>query len=203
MNKESGAGLKIEHTGDRRAALDGASFVLNATAIGRNRLWKLDYDIPKKYGIRQTLGENGGPGGLFFTLRTLPMVFDFARDIEEKCPGALLINFSNPESRIILALAKYSHVRAVGLCEGIFGGRNHVAHIMDIPAAEIDVWGAGLNHCGRSIARIFGPASNADNAGDVNLCVLEARVESTPALEALPKRVIRLHREPTGHACKT
>jgi alpha-galactosidase len=85
LNDLSGAGLKIEHTTDRRAALDGAGFVLNATAIDRNRLWKLDYEIPKKYGISQTLGENGGPGGLSFTLRTLPMVLEFARDIEELC----------------------------------------------------------------------------------------------------------------------
>jgi alpha-galactosidase len=146
LNELSGAGLKIEHTTDRRAALDGAGFVLNATAIDRNRLWKLDYEIPKKYGIRQTLGENGGPGGLSFTLRTLPMVLDFARDIEELCPSALLVNFSNPESRVILALGKYSKVRAVGLCEGIFGGQEHVAHIMDIPKEDVDVWGAGLNH---------------------------------------------------------
>jgi len=146
LNRKSGAGLKIEQSADRRACLDGAGFVLNATAIDRNRLWKLDYEIPKKYGIRQTLGENGGPGGLFFTLRTLPMVFDFARDMEAKCPDALLINFSNPESRIILALGKYGKVRALGLCEGIFGGRGHVAHIMDVPAEEVDVWGAGLNH---------------------------------------------------------
>jgi alpha-galactosidase len=146
LNDLSGAGLKIEHTADRRAALDGAEFVLNATAIDRNRLWKLDYEIPKKHGIRQTLGENGGPGGLSFTLRTLPMVLDFARDIEELCPNALLINFSNPESRIILALGKYSKVRAVGLCEGIFGGQGHVAHIMDMPKEKVDVWGAGLNH---------------------------------------------------------
>jgi alpha-galactosidase len=146
LNKQSGAGLRIEHTPDRRAALEGAGFVLNATAIDRNRLWKLDYEIPKKHGIHQTLGENGGPGGLFFTLRTLPMVLDFARDMEELCPNALLINFSNPESRIILALGKYTNIRAVGLCEGIFGARGHVAHIMDMPAADIDVWGAGLNH---------------------------------------------------------
>ena len=146
LNKKSGAGLTIEHTTDRRAALAGAGFVLYATAIDRNRLWKLDYEIPRKHGIRHTLGENGGPGGLFFTLRTLPMVLDFARDMEELCPAALLINFSNPESRIVLALAKYSKVRALGLCEGIFGGRNHVAHIMDIPASAVDVWGAGLNH---------------------------------------------------------
>lgn len=146
LNELSGAGLRIEHTGDRRAALDGAGFVLNATAIDRIRLWKLDYEIPKKYGIRQTLGENGGPGGLFFTLRTLPMVLDLARDIEELCPNALLINFSNPESRIILALGKYSQVRAVGLCEGIFGARDDVARILDMHRADVDVWGAGLNH---------------------------------------------------------
>jgi alpha-galactosidase/6-phospho-beta-glucosidase family protein len=146
LNELSGAGMKIEHTTDRRAALDGAAFVLNATAIDRNRLWKLDYEIPKRHGIRQTLGENGGPGGLSFTLRTLPLVFDFARDVEELCPDALLINFSNPESRIILALGKYSKVRAVGLCEGIFGGQGHVAHIMDMPKEDVDVWGAGLNH---------------------------------------------------------
>jgi len=146
LNDLSGAGLKIEHTTDRRAALDGAGFVLNATAIERNRLWKLDYEIPKKYGIRQTLGENGGPGGLSFTLRTLPMVLEFARDIEELCPSALLINFSNPESRVILALGKYSKVRAVGLCEGIFGGQGDVAHVMDMPKQDVDVWGAGLNH---------------------------------------------------------
>jgi alpha-galactosidase len=146
LNDLSGAGLKIEHTTDRRAALDGAGFVLNATAIDRNRLWKLDYEIPKKHGIRQTLGENGGPGGLSFTLRTLPMVLDFAHDIDDLCPDALLINFSNPESRIILALSKYTSVRAVGLCEGIFGGQGHVAHIMDMPKEKVDVWGAGLNH---------------------------------------------------------
>lgn len=146
LNEQSGAGLAIEQTTERRSALDGADFVLNATAIDRNRLWKLDYEIPRKYGIRQTLGENGGPGGLFFTLRTLPMVFDFAHDIEELCPDALLINFSNPESRIILALGKYSRVRTLGLCEGIFGGQGHVAHIMDMPKSDVDVWGAGLNH---------------------------------------------------------
>ncbi len=146
MNEKSGAGLKIEHTTDRRAALDGAEFVVNSIAIERNRLWKLDFEIPKKYGIRHTLGENGGPGGLFFTLRTLPVIFDFVRDMEELCPNALFINFSNPESRIICALGKYSRTRAIGLCHGIFMSRNDVAEIMGLPAEDVDVWGAGLNH---------------------------------------------------------
>jgi len=146
MNQKSGAGIKIESTTDRRSALDGAGFVVNSTAIDRNRLWKLDFEIPKKYGIRQTLGENGGPGGLFFTLRTLPLVFDFIHDMEEICPDALFINFSNPESRIILGLGKYSKTRVIGLCHGIFMAQNDVATIMGLPPEQVDVWGAGLNH---------------------------------------------------------
>jgi len=146
LNAKSGAGLIIEQTTDRRAALDGAGFVVNATAIDRNRLWRQDFEVPKKHGIRHTLGENGGPGGLFFTLRTLPLVFDFVRNIEELCPNALFLNYSNPESRIIQALGRYTKVRHIGLCHGIFMGRDAVADIMQMPRERVDVWGAGLNH---------------------------------------------------------
>lgn len=146
LNAKSGAGLVIEQTTDRRAALGGAGFVVNATAIDRNHLWKLDWEVPRKYGIRHTLGENGGPGGLMFTLRTLPLVFDIAREIQELCPQALFLNFSNPENRIILALGKYSPVRALGLCHGIFMGQGDVARILGMPYEGVEVWGAGLNH---------------------------------------------------------
>jgi len=146
LNNKTGAGLLIEQTTDRRAAFDGAEFVVNATAIDRNRLWKLDFDVPRKYGIRHTLGENGGPGGLFFTLRTLPLVFDFVREMQEVCPKALFINFSNPESRIILALGRYSPIRALGLCHGILMGQGDVARIIGLPYEQVDVWGAGINH---------------------------------------------------------
>ena len=127
LNEKSGAGLKIEATTDWRAALDGTEFVVHSTAIDRNRLWRLDWEVPRKFGIRHTLGENGGPGGLFFTLRTLPVVFDFVREMELRCPRALFINFSNPESRIVLALGRYSKLRSLGLCHGIFLARGHVA----------------------------------------------------------------------------
>jgi len=146
LNAKSGAGLIVEQTTDRRAAFDGAGFVVNAAAIDRNRLWKLDWEVPRKYGIRHTLGENGGPGGLMFTLRTLPLVFDLVREMQELCPQALFLNFSNPENRIILALGKYSPIRALGLCHGIFMGQGDVARIMGLPYEEIEVWGAGLNH---------------------------------------------------------
>ncbi len=146
LNDKSGAGLKIEATTDWRAALDGAGFVVHSTAIDRNRLWRHDFEVPRKYGIRHTLGENGGPGALFFTLRTLPVVFDFVREMEARCPQALFINFSNPESRIILALGQHSRIKHIGLCHGIFIARSQVAAILGLPEARVDVWGAGLNH---------------------------------------------------------
>lgn len=146
LNQKTHAGLIVEQATDRRAALDGAGFVVNATAIDRNRLWRLDFAIPRKYGIRQTLGENGGPGGLFFTLRTLPLVFDFVREMQELCPKALFINFSNPESRIVLALGKYSSIQALGLCHGIFMGQGDVARVLEMPYEQIELWAAGINH---------------------------------------------------------
>ncbi len=146
LNRRGDAGLKIERTTDRRAALDGARFVVNSVAIDRNRLWKQDFDIPKKYGIRHTLGENGGPGGLFFTLRTMPLIFDIARDVEDLCPDALFINLSNPESRIVLGLSRYSKVKPLGLCHGLFLARWFICQILGMAEAEVDLWGAGLNH---------------------------------------------------------
>jgi alpha-galactosidase len=146
MNQQSGAGMVIQKTTDRLEALPGAGFVLNAIAIDRNRLWKLDFEIPKKYGIRHTLGENGGPGAVFFTLRTIPVIMDIVRDMERLCPEAYFINFSNPESRIILALGMYSKIRSIGLCHGLFMGRDDIAKIMGLPAEGLDILGAGMNH---------------------------------------------------------
>ncbi len=146
MNEASKSGLKIEATMDRRKALPGAEFVISSIAIERCKLWKYDFEIPKKYGIRHTLGENGGPGGLFFTMRTIPMVLDIVRDMEKLCPNAYFINFSNPESRIVLTLGRYSSIKSMGLCHGVFMGQNDVARIMGLNKDDIDVWAAGLNH---------------------------------------------------------
>lgn len=146
LRKKSGLDLTLERTTDRRAAFDGADFVVNSVAIDRNRLWRHDFEVPRKYGIRHTLGENGGPGGLFFTLRTMPLIFDIARDAQEICPDALFINLSNPESRLVLGLARYTRVRALGLCHGVFLARWFICQILGMPEAEVDVWAAGLNH---------------------------------------------------------
>lgn len=186
LNAKSGAGLAIEQTTDRRAAFDGADFVVNAAAIDRNRLWKLDFEIPRKHGIRHTLGENGGPGGLFFTLRTLPLVFDFAREMEERCPRALFINFSNPESRIVLALGKYSPIRALGLCHGIFMGRGDVARILGRPYDDIEVWAAGINHF-QCILQVRDRASGAD----LYPLLREREPDYDPAFGPLTRKLFR------------
>ena len=146
LNRRNGAGILIERSTDRRAARSGARFVISSGARERNRLWKQDFEVPKKYGIRHTLGENGGPGGLFFTLRTMPLIFDIVRDVEDLCPDALFINLSNPESRIVLGLSKYSRVKVMGLCHGLFLARWFICQILGMAESEVELWGAGLNH---------------------------------------------------------
>jgi alpha-galactosidase len=186
LNERSGAGMNIEFTVDRRAALDGASFVVNSAAVDRLRLWKLDFEVPKKYGIRHTLGENAGPGGLFFTLRTIPMIFDFIRDIEELCPKALFINFSNPESRIILALAKYSRIHAIGLCHGVFIARSFAANIMELPPDLVEVSSAGLNHF-QCLLRIW----HRDTGEDLYPLLREKEKTFDPSFEPLTRLMFR------------
>ncbi len=102
MNEASGMELKIEKTMERRDVLPGADYIVNSLAIERCDLWKHDFQVPLKYGIKHCLGENGGPGALFFGMRTIPLIMDICRDIEELCPDAWFLNFSNPESRIVI-----------------------------------------------------------------------------------------------------
>jgi len=136
----------ITATTDRRAALQGADFVITSIAVRREELWELDFKVPLKYGVKHVLGENGGPGGLFHTLRSVPRLIEIARDIEAICPKALLINFSNPESRVCLGVTRYTNVRTIGLCHGIWGERRCLAHVLGLPHEELDVLAAGINH---------------------------------------------------------
>ncbi|MDI7275767.1 MAG: alpha-glucosidase/alpha-galactosidase [Anaerolineae bacterium] len=146
VNEATGAGLRIEHTTDRARALPGAEFVITSIAVRRDELWKLDFQIPLKHGIKQVLGENGGPGGLSHSLRNIPIVLDIARDVERLAPRALVMNFTNPESRICLALSRYTGVRFVGLCHGIGMGYDSIGVITGIPADDLVGIAAGLNH---------------------------------------------------------
>ena len=104
------------HT-SHRPALPGASYVINATEVGpREGLWEMDWQIPMKYGVRQPYAENGGPGGFAHAARNIMPILQIAWDMEELCPDAWFINFTNPMQRICAAVHRHSKIKVVGLC---------------------------------------------------------------------------------------
>jgi alpha-galactosidase len=123
LNREWDAHMTLTTHIHHAAALDGAAFVVSAIEVPpREKLWRSDYEIPLKYGVRQPYAENGGPGGFAHAARNVGPVLEIARDIEQACPDAWFINFSNPMVRICDAVARYSRVRVVGLCHQIYAG---------------------------------------------------------------------------------
>jgi alpha-galactosidase len=116
----NGAAARVTAYAQRRKALAGADFVVNAVQVGGYRPGTvIDFEVPKRYGLRQTIGDTLGIGGIFRTLRTLPVLLDFARDIEEVCPQAWLLNYSNPMAMLTGALLRYTGVKTVGLCHSV------------------------------------------------------------------------------------
>ncbi len=153
LNEAAGHPFTIEATTDRTEALPGARFVILAIAVERNARWRLDFEIPLKHGAKQVLGENGGPGGLFHAMRNIPIILDICRDIEQLCPDALVLNFTNPEGRLCLAATRYTSLSFIGLCHGIGMAQSVIAAALplssaalEIPQEELDPLAAGLNH---------------------------------------------------------
>lgn len=114
--QELDAEVVIETTTDRGEAVRGADFVIVSVEVDRMATWQRDWEIPLEHGFNHMLGENAGPGGLSHSLRTIPLVLDICRDVEALAPEALVINYTNPMSRICLAASRYTSVRLVGLC---------------------------------------------------------------------------------------
>ena len=146
LNEVTGAPFVFEVSNDRCRALRQAEFVVLAVAVRRNETWRHDFEIPVRHGVKQVLGENGGPGGLFHAIRNIPLVLAICRDIERICPDALVLNFSNPEGRLCLAATRYTSLQFVGLCHGIGMTRKVVGEVLQLPAEHIDPVAAGLNH---------------------------------------------------------
>ncbi len=142
----SGTDIAIESTTDRCAALVGADFVTLAVTVKRYELWEQDYRVPMSYGFAHVLGECGGPGALFHALRSFELVIPVCRDIERLCPDALLLNFTNPEARVLHAITHLTSVRAAGLCHGVFTAIEKLSQLLGRPADELDIVSAGMNH---------------------------------------------------------
>ncbi len=122
-NREWGAGMSISTHTDHRQALSGAKFVVLSIEVPpREVFWRSDFEIPLKYGVRQPYAENGGPGGFAHAARNIGPILRITRDMEQLCPDAWLINFTNPLMRICDAVARYSQIKVVGLCHQILVG---------------------------------------------------------------------------------
>lgn len=141
-----GASPTIEASTDRRQALAGAKYVINMIQVGGHAATLVDFDIPRKYGLQQTIGDTHGIGGIFRALRTIPVMLDIARDMEEVCPRALLINYTNPMSMLTWAVGEATNVPIVGLCHSVQGTTRQIAQYSGLPYSEITYLGAGINH---------------------------------------------------------
>ncbi len=144
LNREWDADMTITTHARHAEALDGAEFVVLSIEVPpREELWKSDYEIPLKYGVRQPYAENGGPGGFAHAARNIGPVMEIARDMEQTCPDAWLVNFTNPMMRICDAVARYSSIKVVGLCHQIHAGYGMVGLVLadyldiDVPEGEI------------------------------------------------------------------
>jgi alpha-galactosidase len=132
---------------DRRVALDGADFVINAIQVGMYPATVRDFEIPAKYGLRQTIADTIGVGGIFRALRTFPVLDGIAADMREMCPDAWLLNYTNPMAMNVAYLAAVApQIKAVGLCHSVFWTVHDLAELLNVPLDEIDYTGAGVNH---------------------------------------------------------
>ncbi len=143
-----GLDFRISASTDRRAALRDAAAVVIAIEVGeRFRLWDMDRTIAQHYGFRQVFGENGGPGGLFHSLRVIPPILDICADVMEICPRALVFNYSNPMSRICTtAQRRFPDLRLIGMCHEIAWLQRLLPGMLDTPFDNLKIRAAGLNH---------------------------------------------------------
>ncbi len=142
-----GAHPMIEATLDRRRALNGADYVITMFQIGGYKpSTVIDFEIPKRYGLRQTIGDTLGIGGIMRAARTIPVFLDLIREMEEICPDATLLQYVNPMAMICWAISRASSIKTVGLCHSVQGTAEVLAKAMGVPPDEMNYVCAGINH---------------------------------------------------------
>lgn len=141
-----GAGARVVASADLKKTLAGADYVINMVQVGGFKATLTDFNIPAKYGLRQTIADTNGVGGIFRALRTIPVVMDICRQMEKYCPEALFINYSNPMAMNVWAAYRASGIKTVGLCHSIQLTSIMLANYMDIPIGELSYRAAGINH---------------------------------------------------------
>jgi len=137
---------KVTSTMDRREALDGADAVLITILAGGVQVWRHDIEIPMKFGVDTNVGDTRGPSGIFRALRTIPVMVGIIKDMEELCPKAIMLNYTNPMAMLCRAMQRSSKVAVSGLCHSVQGTAGMLANWIGAPMDEIDYVCAGINH---------------------------------------------------------
>jgi len=146
LNAASGAPVILDRSTDPAVALDGADFCLSSAEFGRFKYWRQDFEIPNRHGARQINGENGGPGAVFHSLRSIKNTLSICADIEKHCGDAFLINLSNPMSRVTLAINRGTKVANVGMCHEGPIGVHRLARLLRLKPSEVRGVASGINH---------------------------------------------------------
>jgi len=148
MIKDNGIDATVTKTTDRREALRDADYVVVMIQVGGVEGFRVDYEIPMKYGVDQCIGDTLGPGGVFRAARHIWALMEIAEDMRELCPNALLLNYANPMAMCCWALGTVEGLRFVGLCHGVQTTMDLIASYTERPKDEIDFISAGINHMG-------------------------------------------------------
>jgi alpha-galactosidase len=144
---EAGASPTLRAEPDLRAALDGADYVINMIAVGGHAATVADYEVPLRHGVRQTIGDTLGIGGIFRALRSIPVMTSIGDHMAEVCPNAWLLNYTNPMAMLCWATYRGSaHKQVVGLCHSVQNTTRQLAEYVGIPFEETTFVGAGVNH---------------------------------------------------------
>jgi len=142
-----GGDARITATTDRRVALDAADYVVTMMQVGGYRPATItDFDVPKRFRLRQTIADTLGVGGIMRGLRTIPVLLDMCREMEELCPDALLLQYVNPMVSNCWAIAEATSIEAVGLCHSVQGTIKQLARDLDVAPDELEYLCAGINH---------------------------------------------------------
>jgi alpha-galactosidase len=142
-----GSPAKVRTTTDRRAALEGADYAINMIQVGGYEPCTVtDFEVPKRFGLRQTIADTLGIGGIMRGLRTVPVLLDICADMEDLCPDVWFLNYTNPMAINCRAISRASSIRTVGLCHSVQGTAFELSRDLGIPYQEIDYVAAGINH---------------------------------------------------------
>ena len=172
---ELGARPGITAESDRRRALDGADYVINVIQVGMHEATVLDFEIPARFGLNQTIADTVGIGGIFRGLRTFPVLEAIARDMAEACPDAWLLNYTNPMAMNVSFLhAVAPRLKVLGLCHSVHWTMDGLCELVGVPLDEVTYWSAGVNHQGWVL--------QWERAGQDLYPVLDERIAADPEL---------------------